>query len=108
MTVAERNRRIKQTLIAHYGTGNVRVRGDRGTAYGWVDVRITHKLTPTEDLAANPYAMSDAARAEEAQVWQLLDQAGLARAIGTYGYDDPGSDYGYGRRITVRFEAPAL
>ena len=26
------------------------------------------------------------------------------KAVGTYGYDDPGSDYGFGKTINVSFE----
>jgi len=40
MDIAERNRAIKRTLEAAFGRGKVRVRGSRGTAYGWVSVSI--------------------------------------------------------------------
>lgn len=40
MDTATRNRSIKKTLELAFGRGKVRVRGDRGTAYGWVSVNI--------------------------------------------------------------------
>jgi len=40
MSMAERNRAIKRTLESAFGRGKVRVRGSRGTAYGYVDVQI--------------------------------------------------------------------
>jgi hypothetical protein len=40
MSMAERNRAIKRTLESAFGRGKVRVRGARGTAYGYVDVKI--------------------------------------------------------------------
>jgi hypothetical protein len=92
--IAERNRAIKKTLEQAYGRGNVRVRGDRGTAYGWVNVRIDQ--TPLD---------MDQAREMKAEVWTLLDAAGLSQQIGTYGYNDPGSDYGYGNKISIEFNA---
>jgi hypothetical protein len=39
-TMAERNRAIKRTLESAFGRGKIRVRGARGTAYGYVDVDI--------------------------------------------------------------------
>ena len=40
MTVAERNRAIKKVLARRFGRKNVRVKGDRGTAYGWVNIYV--------------------------------------------------------------------
>lgn len=37
---ADRNRAIKKTLEQAFGRGKVRVRGSRGTGYGWVSVHI--------------------------------------------------------------------
>lgn len=94
MNVAERNRAIKRTLEMAFGKGKVSVRGSRGTAYGWVSVDID--WTPLD---------VDQARDMEAKIWALLKAAGLEKEIGTYGYDDPGSDYGYGREIHIKFNA---
>lgn len=89
MDIATRNRTIKTVLTKAFGPG-VRVRGSRGTAYGWVTVKI-------------PYAPRTRAEREELvrKIWQLFGAAGVE--IGTYGYDDPGSDYGYGRKIHLNF-----
>lgn len=92
MTTAERNRAIKATLTKAFGQGNVRVRGNRGTAYGWVDVHIN--WTPLD---------ADQAREMKGLVWQLLAAADLSKEIDTYGYDDPGSDYGYGSKCSIDF-----
>src|SRR3990167_8581912 len=40
--IAARNRAIKKTLELAFGRGKVRVRGSRGTGYGYVSVRIDH------------------------------------------------------------------
>lgn len=40
MSMAARNRAIKKTLEVAFGRGKITVRGSRGTAYGYVDVRI--------------------------------------------------------------------
>jgi hypothetical protein len=97
METAERNRKIKKVLSESFGAGNVTVRGSRGTAYGWVTVRINY--TPRD---------SEHRREIEAMIWKLFDASGIK--IDTYGYDDPGSDYGYGRKIHFEFnriERPA-
>ena len=92
MTTAERNRKIKSVLSAAFGKGKgkVTVRGSRGTAYGWVDVNIA-------------YAPRDRAEHDElkAKVWALFAAAKIE--IGTYGYNDPGSDYGYGSKMHLGF-----
>lgn len=49
MTIAKRNRQIKQILGAKYGRVNVRVDGQRGTAYGYVRVYIN--ATPLDNDA---------------------------------------------------------
>jgi hypothetical protein len=72
MTVAERNRAIKRVLIGAFPGCKVSVTGDRGTAYGWVNVRID--WTPLD---------SDQAREMKRLVWQLLDKAGPGKEIGT-------------------------
>lgn len=92
MRVAERNRAIKSVMEQAFGRGRVRVRGSRGTAYGWVDVRIS--WAPRD---------ADQSSAMRSLVWRLLDAAGLSGEIGTYGYDDAGSDYGYGRKCHIEF-----
>lgn len=35
-----RNKQVKQALLKHYASKDVSVRGDRGTAYGWVKVKV--------------------------------------------------------------------
>lgn len=90
---AERNRKLKKALSAHFGAGKVRVKGSRGTAYGWVTVTID--VVP-EHLMHR--------RELEAEVWELINANDIK--IGTYGYDDPGSDYGYGSTIHINFADP--
>lgn len=95
MTHAERNRAIKKTLETAFGKGKVRVRGDRGTAYGWVNVSID--WTPL-----------DAEQSGEMRrlVQQLIAKSDAGKQIGTYGYDDAGSDYGYGSKLSISFNSP--
>jgi hypothetical protein len=80
---AERNRNIKKLLERSFGKGKVTVRGHKGTARGWVTVNIDY--TPRDD---------EHSRAIKALIWKMFKAAKIE--IGTYGYDDPGSDYGYG------------
>jgi hypothetical protein len=42
MNIAERNRAIKSTLAMAFGRDKIRVRGSRGTGYGWVSVHIDY------------------------------------------------------------------
>jgi hypothetical protein len=94
MTTAQRNNAIKKLLEKEYGKGKVWVRGSRGTAYGWVNVYI--------DLGIE---QSFSYREQYAKASKLIADAADIK-IGTYGYDDPGSDYGYGRKINFTFEPP--
>ena len=96
MTTAQRNRAIKTLLEKHYGKGRVWVRGSRGTAYGWVHVYI--------DLNEADYEQGKYRSDESRKVQQLIRDANIE--IGTYGYDDPGSDYGYGSKINISFYKP--
>jgi hypothetical protein len=91
MSYAERNRAIKKALETAFGRGKVTVKGSRGTASGWVTVDIA-------------YAPRDRNELDElkAKVWQIFRASKIE--IGTYGYDDPGSDYGHGSTIHLNFE----
>ena len=89
-TTAQRNRRIKKVLVEHFGRENVKVTGGRGTAYGWVHVYIN--LEPATGAERS---------ALRTKTEELI--AGANVSIGTYGYDDPGSDYGFGREISIDF-----
>ena len=62
--IAARNRQIKKTLEQAFGRGKVRVRGSRGTGYGYVSVHVD--WTPLD---------VDARRAMEAQCFALLRAA---------------------------------
>lgn len=90
MAYAVRNRQIKKVLEQAFGRGQVRVTGSRGTACGWVRVNIAYSprnQRESSELRTQVYALIKAAKIE----------------IGTYGYDDPGSDYGHGSTINISF-----
>lgn len=91
MKTAERNRKIKQVLTQAFGVGKVTVRGHKGTAYGWVTINIAYAPKDRDELTTL-----------KAKVWELFKAAKIE--IGTYGYDDPGSDYGYGNKMHLNFE----
>lgn len=95
MEIAARNRQIKKVLSRAFGQGNVTVKGSRGTAYGWVTVKIAYAPRSRDEE-----------RELTAKVWQLFAAAKIE--IGTYGYDDPGSDYGHGRAIHINFDTEKL
>jgi hypothetical protein len=91
-TIAERNRKLKQVCVQRFGKGKVKVRGSRGTGYGWVTLRIFHGAV--RDLEHR--------RELEREVWSLIRSNNIE--IDKYGYDDPGSDYGYGSKIHIHIE----
>ena len=91
MKTAERNRALKKVVEKAFGRGKVRVKGSRGTAHGWVSVKIAHH--PRNNREAQEL---------RSLVNGLIAAAGIE--IGTYGYDDPGSDYGFGNTINISFE----
>jgi hypothetical protein len=91
MSTAERNRNLKKVLEQAFGKGKVSVTGSRGTAYGWVKAHIHYSprnQREAQELRSHVHALIKAAKIE----------------IGTYGYDDPGSDYGYGSKINIDFD----
>lgn len=91
MSYADRNRAIKKLLEGNFGKGNVTVRGSRGTAYGWVTVKINY--APRN---------SDHRREIEALIWKMFDRDGIK--IGTFGTPgDMGCDYGWGHNIHINF-----
>lgn len=91
MSTADRNRAIKTMLTKAFAPHKVSVTGDRGTAYGWVNVKIAYaprNQRETTELRAKVMALLAATKIE----------------IGTYGYNDPGSDYGHGKEINISFD----
>jgi len=91
MTTAERNRAIKALLSKAFAGYGVSVKGSRGTSHGWVSINIGYAPRNSGEQ-----------RELKAQIMQLLTAAKIE--IGTYGYDDPGSDYGYGKKISINFD----
>ena len=91
MSCAVRNRRLKKLIQQAFAGYEITVRGSRGTAYGWVRVHIGY----------NPRNIREAQELR-AEVQRLIKAANIE--IGIYGYDDPGSDYGYGSKINIDFE----
>jgi hypothetical protein len=110
MSTAKRNNAIKTLLEATYGKGKVWVRGSRGTGYGWVTVYVDvgNKFEPvgdTEDQRTwSSRKMHEASRVEATRIQRIIAMAKIE--IGTYGYDSPGSDYGYGSKINIEFRVP--
>jgi hypothetical protein len=92
MSIASRNQAIKALLEKAFGPGKVWVRGSRGTAYGWVHVYV--------DVEVSSASWSKLRNKIEA----LIKAAGID--VGTYGYNDPGSDYGFGSKINITFNKP--
>ena len=91
MTVAERNKALKSAITKAFAPHKVSVRGSRGTAYGWVRLHIA-------------YAPRNRREAQDLrqQVWAVINASKIT--IDTYGYDDPGSDYGHGSKIHIDFD----
>lgn len=92
MTTAERNRSIKALISKAFAGYKVSVTGSRGTGHGWVRLSIGYSPRNSSEQ-----------RELKAHIMQLLAAAKIE--IGTYGYDDPGSDYGYGKKISINFDS---
>lgn len=84
--VARRNKLIKKALAAEFGYKNVSVKGDRGTAYGWVDIKIKVKKTHRECDWLCPLCRDERWRVRD-KVWKILKETGLDKELSTY-YDD--------------------
>lgn len=89
-STAVRNAALKAMLEETYGKGKVSVTGDRGTAYGWINARINATEPAGKSYGVIQHEIVTAAKTR-----------GIS--IDNYGYDDPGSDYGYGYKLNVRF-----
>jgi len=92
MNTAERNRAIKKVLSREFGRGNVKVRGGRGTAYGWVDVSVT---IPVDFQVSNGLYYTEKAKEvmdqTRSRIIQLLEREGLWDQLGIWYDDDPNS-----------------
>lgn len=88
LSVAERNRLIKKALRKAFL--NVSVRGDRGTAYGWVNIRITEKKPHNEDCDWHCPTCSDKREQIRRRVWEILKETGLIHHL--YKYTDDMGD----------------
>ena len=93
MRVKERNRLIKLVLSKEFGYKNVRVRGGRGTAYGWVDIYITVKK-PHKGECKGFMGLCEECMAKIEEVkkraWEILEKEGLTKHLFKY-YDDFGN-----------------
>ena len=98
--IAKRNRAIKKILSKEFGRENVRVRGGRGTAYGWVDVTVTipanFRIT---DGGFYTQEAKEAMNQTQRRVIEILKREGLWEQLGIY-YDDM-PDASERREITI-------
>jgi len=101
MDTKERNRRIKKVLAKEFGHKNVRVRGHRGTAYGWVDINVIARKPHNGECERpvnwdKPYFECDDCRNKKREtrnkVWEILKGTELYDKLGTY-WDDMNSQH---------------
>ena len=98
--IAKRNRAIKKVLSKEFGRENVRVRGERGTAYGWVNVTVT--IPANFRITDGGYYTQEAKEAmnqTQRRVIEILKREGLWEQLGIY-YDDM-PDASERREITI-------
>jgi len=94
MDTSERNKQIKKVLVKEFGYKNVKVKGGKGTAYGWVNIYISvpkpHK-GKCENPGWNGLCEQCEAKINETRdkVWKILRKTGLTEQLYTY-YDDMG------------------
>ena len=100
MRVAERNRAIKKALAKVFGFQNVRVKGDRGTAYGWVDITIIQPKNHECDGDWRCQECSKQTDEVKRKVWDILKETGLIKHLYTY-YNDM-NEKRYQCTITVK------
>ena len=96
MLIKERNRKIKQVLSKEFGYQNVKVKGERGTATGWVNIYIKAKK-PHKGECPRPegwngyyYECEECRRKREKvknKVLEILKKSGLYDELYSY-YDD--------------------
>ena len=101
-TIAKRNRAIKKALSRELGRKNVRVRGGRGTAYGWVDVTVTIPVPDDFQIIEDGHYTQEAKEAMDRthrRVIEILKREGLWEQLGIY-YDDM-PDASERREITI-------
>ena len=101
-TIAKRNRAIKKALSREFGRKNVRVRGGRGTAYGWVDVTVTIPVPDDFQIIEDGHYTQEAKEAMDRthrRVIEILKREGLWEQLGIY-YDDM-PDASERREITI-------
>ena len=92
MAIAERNRRIKKVLGKFFGRENIRVKGGRGTAYGWVEIALRIKIPKEIDvvLEGSSILTEEYRKIRDkviSKIYELLREADLMKEIGVY-YDD--------------------
>jgi len=90
--VAVRNRLIKKALAAEFGYENVSVRGRRGTAYGWVEIKVRAKKPHDGECDWYCQICRDEIYRIRKKVWEILRKHGLDRELHTY-YDDMGEKH---------------
>ena len=102
METNERNKRIKTEISKVFGRENVSVKGDKGTAYGWVVINI--KSNNPIDANCDDYRENRLRKSLniENRVWEVLRKANLVKELGTY-YDDEGGKHPE-VNISVKFE----
>jgi len=101
-TIAKRNRAIKKALSREFGRKNVRVRGGRGTAYGWVDVTVTIPVPDDFQIIDDGHYTKEAKEAMDRtrnRVIEILKKEGLWDQLGIWYDDDP--DATMRKKITI-------
>jgi len=88
---ATRNRLIKKALAAEFGYENVSVKGDRGTAYGWVKIKIKARKPHSGGCEWLCPLCREEMNKIVGRVWRILKESGLERELYTY-YDDIGCE----------------
>jgi len=92
LRVATRNRLIKKVLSSEFGRDNVSVRGSRGSAYGWVDIKIKAKKPHGWECDWRCSLCREVSDKIKERAWQILKETGLDRELYTY-YDDMGYEH---------------
>lgn len=95
-TIAQRNRAIKKALSEIYGSKNISLTGHRGTAYGWIDIKV-NVPQPQHEHNFNHYNRCsicyELKRVDENRIRQVAHET--AKNIGSYigsFYSDDGYD----------------
>jgi len=101
MRCATRNKFIKKALASEFGWKNVSVTGDRGTAYGWVNIEVRVRKPHEGKCDWRCDTCNEERDRVVGRIWKILTETGLEAEL--WKYMDEMGDERYQCIISVSF-----